>query len=619
MPPVDRTRQRPHALSLRHQMSLAMAAFLAVVLGLSLAFAHHILTRSAEEAAAGRLASASREVAATAGQAARLRVQQLERAAAAPEIVRLLAQQPVQPDHRDAAAALLSALGLAGERGAGVWSADGRLVAEFSPPVAAPPAMDAEPPLHGPLVATADGVSSWTVVPIVVAGRRAGWLASEMRAGGPSGAERTLAELTGEDVMLFLRNADGSVWLTPGRPPLASAPRRLDRGPAAYEVQGAGRVLAAEAAIGEAPWAVTMMAPLRDVHARARATTWRLGLASALLLGFGTLLAWAFGSAVARPLVSLAYAADALSAGDYTQRVPEGAGDEVGRLAATFNNMAAQLAASRHELVRRVQDAQLSRDEAERLRTVAEYARDHAERASRARADFLAMISHELRTPLNAIGGYTQLLEIGVHGTLNDEQQAALRRITVNQTQLLALIDEVLSYTQLERGRVEFDTEDVALGEMLERVEASIAPQLGMRNLRYTQPNVDAYVHVRADAARVQQILLNLLANAIKFTPSGGAIEVCCDVDDDTVRIHVRDTGIGIAPERLESIFEPFVQVDRTLSRPADGVGLGLAISRDLARGMAGDVRVSSRPGQGSTFTLVLPRGHATPAAAAAD
>jgi signal transduction histidine kinase len=124
---------------------------------------------------------------------------------------------------------------------------------------------------------------------------------------------------------------------------------------------------------------------------------------------------------------------------------------------------------------------------------------------------------------------------------------------------------------------------------------------------------------VRADAARVQQILLNLLANAIKFTPSGGAIEVRCDVTDDTVRIHVRDTGIGIAAERLESIFEPFVQVDRTHSRPAEGVGLGLAISRDLARGMAGDVRVSSRPGQGSTFTLVLPRGNATPAAAAAD
>jgi signal transduction histidine kinase len=167
----------------------------------------------------------------------------------------------------------------------------------------------------------------------------------------------------------------------------------------------------------------------------------------------------------------------------------------------------------------------------------------------------------------------------------------------------------VLNYAKLDAGHVHYDMRDVALEEVLATCEALTAPQARARAVHVTFVGCPATLRVRADAEKVQQVVLNLLTNALKFTGAGGTVTLSCGVAPDrrTVAIHVADTGRGIAPEQLERVFQPFVQVDAQLTRTHEGVGLGLAISRDLARGMGGDLIAESEPGVGSTFTLLLP------------
>ena len=233
-------------------------------------------------------------------------------------------------------------------------------------------------------------------------------------------------------------------------------------------------------------------------------------------------------------------------------------------------------------------------------------AREQAESANRTKGEFLAVMSHELRTPLNAIGGYAELIEMGVRGPITDEQRADLRRIQQSQRHLLGLINQVLNYTRVDTGTVTYEITDVPVREALASAEALIVPQLRAKELHYTLGACGAAVVVRADRDKLQQILLNLLTNAIKFTKPGGELRVACTGQGETVAISVEDTGIGIAADKLASVFEPFVQVDAKLTRAHEGVGLGLAISRDLARGMGGDLSVRSEVGIGSTFTLTL-------------
>lgn len=234
--------------------------------------------------------------------------------------------------------------------------------------------------------------------------------------------------------------------------------------------------------------------------------------------------------------------------------------------------------------------------------------RVEADAANRAKTDFLAAMSHELLTPLNAIGGYAALLAMGLRGPLSAEQRADVDRIRGSQLQLIGLINDLLNFSRIESGHVAFSVADVELSDVVRDVTERMAPQVLARQLTDEHRECVAGVVARADRAKVEQILLNLLSNAVKYTQPGGRLTWSCSVSDDRVRLTIRDTGRGIPADRLQDIFEPFVQIGRGFARPGEGAGLGLAISRDLARAMGGDLTAESAPNIGSAFTLDLPR-----------
>jgi signal transduction histidine kinase len=241
-------------------------------------------------------------------------------------------------------------------------------------------------------------------------------------------------------------------------------------------------------------------------------------------------------------------------------------------------------------------------------RMEAEEARARADEANRAKMEFLAVMSHELRTPLNAIAGYSELLEMGIHGPLTDAQRDAIARIQRSERHLLGLINDVLNFAKIDAGHIDIEIGPVAVHETLTALEPLVAPQVRAKRLAYRYEPCSDDVVARADPEKVRQILLNLLSNAIKFTESRGRIILRCTTEASLVRLHVADTGIGIPPDKIDRIFEPFVQLRPGRTRTHDGTGLGLAISRDLARAMHGEISVESMPGVGSTFTLTLPR-----------
>ena len=263
------------------------------------------------------------------------------------------------------------------------------------------------------------------------------------------------------------------------------------------------------------------------------------------------------------------------------------------------------------ELTRRVAERTADLMEAvakqHELARAADAARREAEQTSREKTELIAVVSHELRTPLAAIGGYAELLVLGVRGPLADQQRIDIERILQAQTHILRLVDDLVGYSKLETGRLRLDVGDVIIRDAVSGLASLIRPQAALKGIEVIVHDSDAEIVARADEERLRQIVLNLLTNAIKFTPRGGHVSVSYHADDSDVRIAIRDDGIGIPAEKLDVVFEPYVQLASSGVNEEMASGLGLAISRDLARAMGGDLIATSSPDEGTVFTVRLP------------
>ncbi|NJN67104.1 MAG: response regulator [Chloroflexaceae bacterium] len=352
------------------------------------------------------------------------------------------------------------------------------------------------------------------------------------------------------------------------------------------------------------------------------------GLTLLLLLFVGGWLAHTF----THPILQLVRASQAVAAGDLSHKLPITTRDEIGTLTRSFNTMIDGL--------RERKQAEYEREVAQHEREVAERERRAAEAASQAKSIFLANMSHELRTPLNAIIGYSEMLQEEAREEGLDDLIPDLEKILLSGKHLLSLINDILDFSKIEADRMELHPETVSIARLVEDVTAAIRPM--MQNKQNTLV-VNCAIHlgaIRTDAIRIRQVLLNLLSNAAKFTDHGTvtlavertetipppveqpvpeppdydyaqshaqsrASQVCCL--SSVVTFRVRDTGIGMSPEQVGQLFQPFTQADPSTTRKYGGTGLGLTISRHLCQLMGGDILVESQLGRGSTFTVILP------------
>jgi signal transduction histidine kinase len=262
------------------------------------------------------------------------------------------------------------------------------------------------------------------------------------------------------------------------------------------------------------------------------------------------------------------------------------------------------------ELAERIASASAHALRNARLFTAVNERRSAAEQSNRARTDALGRVTHELRTPLNAIGGYAELLSLGVRGPVNAAQVKDLERIRWNQGHLLELITDILNFVRVDTRRIVYKLSDTDLGAVAREVGEMIEPVFTGRGQQLIFENAcsPGAAMAVADADRVRQIMINLMTNASKYSPSGASATARCGETPAGAFVEITDAGHGIPDDQQESLFEPFVQLPAGTDRRNGGVGLGLAIARQLARGMGGDLTVQSQLGTGSTFTLSLPR-----------
>jgi signal transduction histidine kinase len=247
-----------------------------------------------------------------------------------------------------------------------------------------------------------------------------------------------------------------------------------------------------------------------------------------------------------------------------------------------------------------------ARAHAEHARSEAEVARAEAERANNSKTDFLAVMSHELRTPLTAIMGYEELLSDGITGPVTELQRQQLGRINASAHHLLGLIDEILTFARVDIGRERVRWESMSVNHTLSDAAALVEPMASAKNLRLVVNLMGEDQSIQTDGTKLRQMLVNLLSNGIKFTEKG-QVQLGCAVSGDVLEVSIADSGVGIAAENIEYVFEPFWQAEQTATRKTGGTGLGLSVTRKLARLLGGDVTVASRMGAGTTFLLTLP------------
>lgn len=448
-----------------------------------------------------------------------------------------------------------------------------------------------------PFYAHGDSVYTWYVQPVVYGGLTTGYVAQRVRLANDAAsksAQHGLREIMGPGVDLYLANSGNDFrTTTTGDHSAQPPPVKAARGPVLYSDPATGEMLGAKTAVLTTPWIVEIAMPRSEMLARPIAFLRRMSIVALITLILGALLAWAISREVTQPLSELTAATNALSAGDFDRRVRIARRDELGRLGDAFNLMAARVSESR---------AAIERQSAE-----AESARSEAVAASQAKSDFLAVMSHELRTPLNAILGFSSLLIDQVTGPITEQQHSQLTRIRSGGQHLLSLIDEILSLSRLEAGKeeVRIETDDAFL---LARETAALAePMAAVKELAIVTSIPPGACECRTDYTKVRQILLNLLSNAIKFT-NEGTVTLAVRIDGGDIVWTVSDTGIGIAEDDRVRIFEPFYQVEMSKSRRVSGTGLGLSVTRHLARLLGGDVELKDQAAPGTTFEVRIPR-----------
>ncbi|HET7552319.1 MAG TPA: ATP-binding protein [Gemmatimonadaceae bacterium] len=702
---------------------------LVAVLAICLAAIRVTLTRSAVEAAQYRVERSVKQLAAVAAASvARSRAHYTPATSNPAVLAALREREPPTGARLDSINAALEAVRTDADSGRPIelWSTKGRRLASVGDdltehlPLQQPSELPGPAPMLRPGIDMSDLADSvrlgtlfrvgnhtryWVAIPVVSRGKTLGFLLRQSQIARSPQTERTVQELSGSSTIGYFHNVDGTIWTTIGGAP-ANPPQSTSTTNGHRTRPVLGSVIYADERIPGTPLALAMEVPRAAIVQRATASLRRLALLSGALTLLGALVAWLIGQRVARPLRELTVAAEAVARGDYTARVPTEGNEEVSRLAASFNHMAAQVGESRALIEARESELRALANTMPQIAWMAdadgtatwynerwyEYtgftseqdsptmgasvlhpeeisdvmrvwkassrsgksfemelrlrgkdgthrwfltritpvrgrdgtvlrwfgtstdiqtlreAREAAEAGNRAKSDFLAAMSHELRTPLNAIGGYAELIDMGLRGPVSDEQRRDLARIRASQEHLLGLIGGLLDLSRIENGHVHYDIQSIAVAPMLADIEALVLPQATAKEQLLTCETRSPDLAVRADREKLRQVLLNLLSNAVRHSPVGASITVVAERRDmEGVVIEVSDTGPGIPPERHEAIFEPFVQLDRSLTRSTEGVGLGLAISRDLARGMGGDITVVSVPGDGACFVLTLP------------
>jgi PAS domain S-box-containing protein len=269
--------------------------------------------------------------------------------------------------------------------------------------------------------------------------------------------------------------------------------------------------------------------------------------------------------------------------------------------------LVSELQAAQSKLQEQAQELKLQTEELAKQNAELQQQATELKRLNRVRSDFMATVSHELRTPLNAIIGYSELLLEGIPAAIPEDAQQQVQRIRLGARHLLQLIDEILTFSSLEAGRDTVLHTDVRLRDLLDELQAIMEPLAGSRNLELRLSAAASLPEtIRTDGNKLRQILLNLLGNAVKFTEQG-RVELRVRSESDAVVFEVEDTGRGLTEDELKRLFEPFWQADQSLTRPAEGAGLGLAIAERMAYLLGGVIEVRSRPDHGSVFRLRLP------------
>jgi signal transduction histidine kinase len=644
-----------HNLSLERKLPLLVTAVLVATLATAVALAYREVRNTAIVAASSRIETVSRQLASSSSESITQRGKLLHDVAQSPAVLIAAAKAAdhataaVTPAEHEAVAVAMHRLVLPNDSTLAIqlWSADGQLLQDIgNTPEAPASAHDTPQTVSIPgqpspqTVMPGDSnahflpffegrdhrVYYWITVPVLGRNGHLGWIAEQARLTQRPGADKQINSILGDHTAAYFRNQDDDFWTTLGgvavaQPALAPALTTPKPGDTAsivtYDRAQHGEVFSTTSALPGTSWWLVLEVDRSAVAAGARSLLIRFTLFSVLLLVAATAVSWLLIRRAVSPLVHLTDAATLMARGDYSARVEVQSTDEVGRLGVSFNEMAEEVAAAQANLAGQVQEARRLADELDQAREV-------AVSASKAKSNFLATMSHEIRTPINAIIGYADILDLGISGPLTPKQHESLRRIRTSSGHLLALVNDVLDLSRIESGTMQLRTTSAETRPSIDAAVAMVEPQAEAKHIRIIVNTDDERAATYlGDERGVRQALANLLSNAVKFTNADGEILITSMLTrasaSDTnlnhdlpyVAIRVSDTGIGIDKDKLGRLFQPFTQLEadngNPYTRQKSGAGLGLSISRHLARMMDGDITVESRVQHGSVFTLWLP------------